>query len=186
MSIELDLICYEKRDAIAVVTLKRPEKHNALTAEMNAGFCAAPQKADADDAMRVIVVTGAGEAAFYASGDLKRRVPKMDIEPDEDVLTLRNIRLTKPLLAAVNGYCLAGGIEMLLATDLRIAAESASGSATVSQERTSAWRPSIRSGVAGTARFSPTVRHSPKWRCPNYSMVNRVPVIRSYIQTCMA
>ena len=109
---------YETDDTIAYVTFDRPDKHNSLTPEMMQAGARAIHDADADDDVRAIVVTGAGDEAFCTG-------PDPDIEPDEDDLFLRHDLVRTPIIAAVNGLCVAGGMEFLEATDIRIAAESA-------------------------------------------------------------
>ena len=137
---EQPVLIYEKRGAIALVTLNRPEARNAITPEM--ACCMADAFADAasDTAIRVLVLTGAGEKAFCSGGDLGRMLPLMtgarapEDEWDRRVLqdasviarsALRDYAFDKPIIAAINGACLAGGMETVLATDIRVAAEHA-------------------------------------------------------------
>lgn len=133
-------LLYEKRDGIAVVTLNRPEFRNAINAEMLCRLADAWQDVNDDPAVRVAILTGAGERAFCAGADLDRliglmqRVRKPENEYDERVLDdvsmvlkamLRNYSPQKPIIAAVRGYCVAGGLEILQATDIRIAGDDA-------------------------------------------------------------
>lgn len=116
-------------DAVAVVTLDRPEAHNALTVHMVARLAEVMGECEARPDVRAIVLTGAGDRAFCAGGDLGELIPRLTageleiLVPDptkrffSDVLT--------PVVAAVNGICVAGGLEMLLGTDLRVASERA-------------------------------------------------------------
>lgn len=127
----------ETRGKVLVVTMDRPEVHNAIDPEMNQELIAAWKRLKDDDALRVAVLTGAGEKAFCAGVDLKRMgdfyasVPAdrrrlhWDHEPGIGGLT-RNLDPGKPVLAAVNGICLGGGLELALACDVRIASENAS------------------------------------------------------------
>jgi len=130
-------LLYEKRDGIAYVTLNRPEKMNALTPEMIIRLTEVWEDAASDDTLRVVVVTGAGTRAFSSGGDLDSLIPIMmrtraPRDEWEDRLAgdraalyralLRNSDFFKPVIAAVNGPAWAGGMELLLATDIRIAA----------------------------------------------------------------
>lgn len=132
---------YEKRGAIATITLDRPEARNALTPEMICRLADAVRDFAADDALRVAILTGSGDRAFCAGGDLGLTLPLMTgarapaDEWDRRVLDdplvtaasqLRGFPLDKPIVAAVNGACLAAGTEILLGTDIRVAAEHAS------------------------------------------------------------
>ena len=122
----------ERRGAVLVVTMNRPEARNALTAEMMAGMKAAWDEVDDDPEIRVCVLTGAG-GAFCAGADLKAMTSShpgdafagggWDLSVIEPLLKGR--RLTKPLIAAVEGPAIAGGTEILQATDIRVAGESA-------------------------------------------------------------
>jgi enoyl-CoA hydratase len=134
------VLLYEKRGAIALVTLNRPAARNAITPEMACRMADAFADASADDAVRVVILTGAGDKAFCSGGDLGRMLPLMtgarepEDEWDRRVLddpavmarsSLRGYAFDKPVVAAINGACLAGGMETVLATDIRIAAEHA-------------------------------------------------------------
>ena len=122
-------------DGILTITLNRPEKLNAFTRDMQQQMIAALDEADADDAVRAIVVTGAGRA-FCAGADLSsggdtfnanaRTDRPSGLQPDGGgVLTLRMFECRKPLIAAVNGPAVGVGVTMTLAMDIRIAAENA-------------------------------------------------------------
>jgi len=123
-----DVVLYEKRGHIALVTLNRPEVLNALNQEMQDGLRTAWREVEADDGVRVAILTGAGRA-FSAGADLKT----MEGHPPETQPRLRPStgpspsvsEVTKPVIAAVNGYCLAGALELATACDMRIASERA-------------------------------------------------------------
>jgi len=122
-------IRYEARGRIALVHFNRPEKLNALTLAMYDALGAAFERAQQDDAVRVIVLTGAGERAFCVGADLTESIPalasgRFDIS-EWDGAHMKTGRITKPVIAAINGLCLGGGFEIMLATDLRIAATEA-------------------------------------------------------------
>ncbi|KOF54599.1 MULTISPECIES: enoyl-CoA hydratase/isomerase family protein [unclassified Achromobacter] len=117
-------------DGVATITINRPERRNALDAEHYALLSQAWQRVRDDDAIRVAVVTGAGDQAFCAGADLKSFIgapPGLGalMRTQQDQLLNRGIELWKPVVAAVNGYCLGGGMTLLLATDLRVCCESA-------------------------------------------------------------
>lgn len=120
----------EQRGHVLIVTMNRPEARNALSGPMLAGLTAAWNRVDADPAIRVAILTGAG-GSFCAGADLKAMTSShpgesarsMDLSVIESLLKGR--RLTKPLIAAVEGPAIAGGTEILQATDIRVAGASA-------------------------------------------------------------
>ncbi|MBX3707033.1 MAG: enoyl-CoA hydratase-related protein [Pseudomonadales bacterium] len=131
---------YQKRDGIAYLVMNRPERRNALSPQMIVEMAEAWQDFRDDREARVAILTGAGDRAFCAGADLGLLIPllsgsrKPEDEHDEALLAdrslmqkalLRDFELYKPVIAAVNGFALAGGTEILQATDLRIAAEHA-------------------------------------------------------------
>src|SRR3954470_16566827 len=115
-----------------VVTMNRPEARNALSGEMLALMEQAWERADSDPEVRVVILTGAG-GYFCAGADLKamsksspsERFESGDFDPSVIRSLLKGYRLTKPLIAAVEGPAIAGGTEILQATDIRVAGESA-------------------------------------------------------------
>ncbi|MEU7699000.1 crotonase/enoyl-CoA hydratase family protein [Streptomyces sp. NPDC015492] len=124
-----------REGATLVLTLNRPEAKNALSLPMLVGLHDGWLEADADDGIRSVVLTGAG-GSFCAGMDLKALAGKgMEGERYRDRLTadpdlhwkamLRHHRPRKPVIAAVEGYCVAGGTEILQGTDIRVAAASA-------------------------------------------------------------
>lgn len=133
-------VLYDKREAIAYITLNRPEARNALTPEMLCRIADAIQDYAADARMRVVIITGAGDKAFCAGGDLATTIPLLSgarqpaDEWDRRVLDqpvvmaasgLRGYPLYKPVIAAINGFCLAAGFELILGADIRVAAAHA-------------------------------------------------------------
>jgi enoyl-CoA hydratase len=116
-------------DYIALVTLDRPQRHNAITPAMLAQLAAVAQRLREDDEIRVAVLTGAGTRAFCAGGDLEQLIPRLadghldDLVPDPAQRFFS--RVYKPIIAAVHGYCIAGGLEILLGTDLRVVSHDA-------------------------------------------------------------
>jgi len=136
-----DLI-YKKEDGVATITLNRPERRNAFSPESIIRLAEAWIDYRDDDEMRVAILTGAGDKAFCAGGDLGMLLPlftgakKPDDEWSEKLMDdlghymstalLRPFELYKPIIAAVNGFALAGGCELLQATDIRVASTTAS------------------------------------------------------------
>ena len=121
-------ILYEKRDRIAILTINRPEAMNALTSEMLAALDEAFGEFNSDPELWVAILTGAGDKAFSAGMDLKEAIPLITSGDElgyEDHTKRQFSDCFKPIVAAVNGYCIAGGMEMLQGTDIRIAAEHA-------------------------------------------------------------
>jgi enoyl-CoA hydratase len=118
----------ERRGHVLIVTMNRPRARNALSGQMLALLREAWDEVDADPGIRVCVLTGAG-GAFCAGADLKAMTAdhpgdhQMDLSVIEPLLKGR--RLTKPLIAAVEGPAIAGGTEILQATDIRVAGQSA-------------------------------------------------------------
>src|SRR6476620_686576 len=122
----------EKRDHTLVVTMNRPEKRNALSGEMLAIMSEAWDRVNEDDDIRVAILTGAG-GAFCAGADLSAMTQTHpsdsfesgEFDPAVIKSLLKGFRLTKPLIAAVEGPAIAGGTEILQATDTRVAGRSA-------------------------------------------------------------
>jgi len=133
-------VLYEKKNGVALVTMNRPEVRNAINAEMLVRLADAWQDINDDPDVRVAILTGAGDQAFCAGADLDKLVRMMQglrppetefdqrIKDDVSLIykgLLRNYQVAKPLIAAVKGYCVAGGSELLTTTDIRIAADDA-------------------------------------------------------------
>ncbi|MGH7932914.1 MAG: enoyl-CoA hydratase-related protein [Candidatus Binataceae bacterium] len=134
-------VLFEVRSHIAYITVNRPQVHNSLNPEVIVTLAESWIRVNEDDDIRVAIVTGAGDKAFSAGADLGRLIPlftgarKPEDEWDKrlfanrhmgDHALLRGYDVYKPVIAAVNGFCIAGGMELMQATDLRVAAEHAS------------------------------------------------------------
>ena len=129
-------LTYELRDHIAVITIGRPQAMNALGPEQQREIIGLWEQFRDDDDAWVAIITGQGERAFCAGADLKTYTPLLgerglyDVRQDADRPGFggitRGFNLWKPVIAAVNGYALAGGLELALACDIRIASANAS------------------------------------------------------------
>jgi enoyl-CoA hydratase len=133
-------LLYEKNGPIATLTMNRPAARNAVNPEMLCRFADAWEDVNNDPAIRVAILTGAGEQAFCAGADLDKLVRMMqgaippENEFDERIKNdvgiiykgfMRSLDVVKPIVAAVKGFCVAGGLEILNCCDIRIAADDA-------------------------------------------------------------
>ena len=121
-------ISYEVKDGIAVIWFNRPEKLNTLTLQMYQDLGEAFEKAQKDDHVAVCILTGTGEKAFCVGADLTESIPYLGqghYIDEWDAAHLKHSRLFKPLICAVNGLCMGGGFEIMLASDIRVASSQA-------------------------------------------------------------
>ncbi|MBI5584805.1 MAG: enoyl-CoA hydratase/isomerase family protein [Deltaproteobacteria bacterium] len=127
-------IGYEKNDRIATITLNRPTVRNAINQEMASELIDALSDFKEDQEAKVGILTGAGEKIFCAGGDIAMFFEKLAkdsqarydwVVTGEEITRLLMERTEKPIIAAVNGHCLAGGLELALACDFIVAAENA-------------------------------------------------------------
>jgi enoyl-CoA hydratase len=138
-----DAVLFDARDdGIAVITLNRPETRNALSEDIRAGLFAAWDRFERDPTLRAAILTGSGDSAFCAGGDLKEMVERRLGVPPRDMFPVPgdNIELTKPTIAAVNGVAFAGGWMIAQACDLCVASTRAQFAITeVKVGRSSPW-----------------------------------------------
>src|ERR1700756_2146710 len=123
-----DAVLFDARDdGVAVITLNRPEARNALGKDIRAGLFAAWDRFEYDPALRVAILTGAGDKTFCAGGDLKEMVERGLQVPPREMFPVPgdSIELSKPTIAAVNGVAFAGGWMIAQACDLCVASTAA-------------------------------------------------------------
>src|SRR6201997_3751349 len=195
-----ETITYEVTENILTLTLNRPDKLNAFNATMQQELIGAFDKADADDDVRVIIVTGAGRA-FCAGADLSsgantfdrdarrgpvRRLPDGKVDYSDPLardgggqVTLRIFKCLKPVIAAVNGAAVGIGVTMPLAMDIRIASESARFGFVFSQrgivpEAASSWFLPRIVGIAQALEWCYTGRVFPAQEAPAGRLVSKV------------
>jgi enoyl-CoA hydratase/carnithine racemase len=115
---------YERDGAIGLVTLNRPERLNARSDALEADLRTAWQRFEADGDAKVALLSGAGKS-FCAGMDLKERPDRKSITGERLQSVAGTHDVTKPIVAAIHGYCLGGGLTLAMSTDIRIAAASA-------------------------------------------------------------
>src|SRR5436190_15475339 len=130
MSQSYETLLLDRRDRVAVITINRPEKRNALNIKTREEGAALIEELRNDDSIYVVVITGAGDKAFIAGADIGEFAGR-SAQMQRDVMVQRSLfnaidTFPKPVIAMVNGYCLGGGCEVALACDIRIASETAS------------------------------------------------------------
>jgi enoyl-CoA hydratase len=124
----MDPVLTERRGAVGLVTLNRPEKLNALNRDLVQRLREALADLDADGAIGAIVLTGAGERAFSAGGDMREQVERLDqreAPPAAPSASSAVRACTKPVVAAIRGYCYGGGAVLAIACDIRIGGDDA-------------------------------------------------------------
>ena len=130
MPVSFQYIIYEKNEGIATITLNRPDALNAWSTELAQEFLGAMEDARNDESVKVVIITGAGEKAFSAGADIKamkgmtalkaRELSNMGYKICNAIETIE-----KPVIAAINGYALGGGMEVSMACDFRVASDKA-------------------------------------------------------------
>ena len=142
MAQNFETILYSVEDGVATITLNRPDKMNAFTTQMRDEMIAAFDRTDADDAVRVVIVTGAGDRAFCAGADLSKGGATFDYASRKEsgreenlvngvyrdgggMTTLRIYKSLKPVIGAINGAAVGIGVTMQLPMDIRMASTTA-------------------------------------------------------------
>jgi enoyl-CoA hydratase len=125
-----DFLLIEKQDGVALVTINRPQALNALNDVLLDRLCEFFRSVGADAAVRVVILTGAGEKSFVAGGDIALMQPLGSLEAREIALKAQEVLnaiedCPRPVIAAINGYALGGGCELAMACDIRIASDQA-------------------------------------------------------------
>ena len=123
-------LLYEKKETIGILTINRPEKMNALSNKLMSDLKAVLDTVEQDDKLRVLIITGAGDKAFVAGADIHELVDRdaqigRKVSKERQNLFSRIENLAVPVIAAVNGYALGGGLELALACSIRICSDSA-------------------------------------------------------------
>lgn len=129
MSQSFETLLLEREDRVALITINRPEKRNALNIQTREEGAALLDELKDDDSVGVVVITGAGDKAFIAGADIAEFAGRTAITQRE-VMKRRSLftaidTFPKPIVAMINGYCLGGGCELALACDIRIASANA-------------------------------------------------------------
>src|SRR4051794_15629348 len=124
-----ETIAVDKRDKVAVLTVNRPDKLNALSKKVHAEGVAALDELRRDESIRVVVITGSGEKSFIAGADISEfggQTPVTQRDLFHERTFFNSIdTFPKPVIAMINGFCLGGGCELALACDIRICSENA-------------------------------------------------------------
>jgi enoyl-CoA hydratase len=127
--VSYETLVLEQQNAVATVTINRPERRNALNAAVRSELVRALEELTADAAVRVVVITGAGDKAFVAGADIGEFAQRTPLEQRDAMTGTRVFEAVaacpKPTIAMINGFALGGGCELAMACDIRVAADSA-------------------------------------------------------------
>jgi enoyl-CoA hydratase len=187
-----DAVLFDARDdGVAIITLNRPESRNALTREIRGGLFAAWDRFERDPRLRVAILTGAGERAFCAGGDLKEMTETHMAVPPRGMLPVPGdtIELTKPTIAAVNGVAFAGGWMIAQACDLCVASTTARFAITeVKVGRSSPWATPLIHMIPQRIMMEIVLTGKPidARRAYEIGLVNRLAEPEALIETALA
>ncbi|BBO70492.1 putative enoyl-CoA hydratase/isomerase YngF [Desulfosarcina alkanivorans] len=188
------ILLTEQANGVVLITLNRPEVMNSFNFDLLHALQARIADMRFDGSVRVIIITGSGDRAFCSGADLKERATLSPVQVKEYIFTIRNLftaieGLNKPVIAAVNGVALGGGTELALASDIRIASESATMGLTET-------RLAIIPGAGGTQRLPRLVgkgkakeliftgKRIDAAEALNIGLVNKVCAPEALIDTC--
>ncbi|MGB3622543.1 enoyl-CoA hydratase/isomerase family protein [Ketobacter sp. MCCC 1A13808] len=186
-----DAVLFEARDdGIAIITLNQPATHNALSLEIRKGLFAAWDRFEHDPALRIAILTGAGEKAFCAGGDLKEMVERGLKVPPRDMFPVPydSVELSKPTIAAVNGVAFAGGWMIAQACDLCVASNRAKFAVTeVKVGRSSPWAAPLINMIPQRIMMEILLTGKPitAQRAYEIGLVNRLTEPESLLETAL-
>lgn len=187
-----DAVLFDARaDGIAIITINRPETRNALSHEVREGLFAAWGRFERDDALRVAILTGAGDRAFCAGGDLKEMVERKLKVPPRDMFPVPadSIEISKPTIAAVNGVAFAGGWMIAQACDLCVASSTARFAVTeVKVGRSSPWAAPLIHMIPQRIMMEILLTGKPidAQRAYEIGLVNRLAAPEALMETALA
>jgi dehydration protein DpgD len=178
----MPVLIYEKENRVAYLTLNRPESMNAINRELREALTEAWNDFNSDDDVWVAIVTGAGERAFCAGMDMKERASRDAMDQGRQQRRplpslASGLNIWKPVIAAINGYCLGGGFQLAQNCDFRICADDALlGVTEVKRGLTPAWTVELAKliGLAHALEFVLTGENITAQRAYEMGFVNKV------------
>lgn len=186
-----DAVLFEAReDGIAIITLNQPESRNALSLEIRQGLFSAWDRFEQDTNLRVAILTGSGDKAFCAGGDLKEMVERGLKVPPRDMFPVPydTVELSKPTIAAVNGVAFAGGWMIAQACDLCVASTRAKFAVTeVKVGRSSPWASPLINMIPQRIMMEILLTGKPisAQRAYDIGLVNRLAEPESLMETAL-